>query len=221
MKKIFFLILLLFLDEQNYAQYEYKYLDSILVSIQPDSIKQTDNNQFIQFRIRNKCTQTLITIEEVVIAGLTEGIYIWPRPYQNSVDFLSLRSKDYAIDYGDGRVFVIYNHLPKFLIIEPGKIKVIKVSLSPYWNVVKTSNWRVGGDIFLALKDILDLKIKYDFPNDMENYNNHIDYADTITIIPKTLEALREENKIEDDTKQSYEKLNDIFIISTGFDKNK
>ena len=166
------------------------------------------------------CSRTFVSIKEVVICGIGDGFDTWPMPFENSVNFLALVSRDFRIGWADGNVVVIYSHLPHFLVIKPYETKVIKVPLSKYWDIISTSNWRVGGDIFLAMKDLLDYKIKYDFPSDIEKYYRYLDYSDTVTVIPKTFEKLRRENKIEGTNLNSYEKLNDVFIVSPGSEKN-
>jgi hypothetical protein len=214
MKKILFVFFIILLIRQVNAQSPNEYLDSIILYIHPDSVKQNDSSLYVFYTIENRSTLALVTIEDVVVDGFNIGNNVWPSPFQNSSNFLALLKKDFGSVFGDGHVRILYNHLPRFLVIGPKETKVININFSVYENIIRTNNWLVGGTVFLAVKDSVDALFKNEYSGDLQNYLNSLDTSDTVVVNAKTWKEHKEDNKLES-SKLGYKRFNDLFIFST------
>ncbi|HAX49141.1 MAG TPA: hypothetical protein PK605_05370 [Ignavibacteria bacterium] len=152
--------------------------DLVDIKIFPDHCGTTEHCNNIVISITNNFSDTLVTFSKVYAEGITQKVNVQPILSLFLPNVLLFKSSDNI--FVDGTIDVDYTELPEFYILPPQTERILFLDVSGYQNELSKNSWNLKAYLSFAYKYDLDTLIYYNYTKSVIDYNNKLNYGDTL-----------------------------------------
>lgn len=212
MKK--YVIALVFLINSSLIFSSGRESDSVKLIIQPDKISSINNDSIVYLTINNRSTDTLLTMCQLFLEGLEEGMIVYPMSGKFIPNIFILTSVNVPRMHGDGYYYADYYKFPLLLILPPYKQRVLKVSVDNYNVISSEVTWDISCYLSLAKKKNLENIISNYYNSREPEYLYSLVYSDTVRVVSMLSDSLSSFSKeYELHENESLNLIKDVFNI--------
>ncbi len=156
--------------------------DSISITITPVAMNYGDIEQSVNLSFYNGGLDTLVTVANMYIEGLSLTTIVYPLGNYYCPNLLILRPGDKTINEGDGKYTVNFNEFPKFFIFPPNSRREIIIETKLLSKLLAGKQWEINGIMCFAKLSVLDSTVREFFPERFETYRRYFIQSDTLTV---------------------------------------
>jgi hypothetical protein len=181
--------------------------DLVDIKIFPDHCSTAEPCNNIVISITNNFSDTLVTFSKVYAEGISQKVNVQPMLsffFTNVVLFHSVNNI-----FVDGTIDIDYAELPEFFVLPPQTGKILLLDVSELQNELSKNSWNLKAYLSFAYKYDLDTLIYYNYTKSVIDYNNKLNFSDTVYV--KNEGSNKSEDSLKVESGNNFNEIKNLF----------